>query len=114
MRRQVCLACSQLSAGAPVASTSRSSSRSFTSSSKASAKLTEDKLGKNDPLDLVNLEQFRFDDIPWVGHLTLEKDREKLHLLRLIEFQFPEIESELCVETCALHYIAIFYSSTVP
>lgn len=45
-------------------------------------------------MDIQNLEQFRFDDIPWMGHLKLEKDRERLHLLRLIEFQFPSIASE--------------------
>lgn len=99
MRRQVCLACrvvQQKQAAAPLASTSTlSASRTFTTSSRTAAKLVEHKLDKDDPLDMQYLEDFRFDDIPWMGHLALEKDRERLHLLRLIEFQLPKIHGAL-------------------
>lgn len=93
--RQVCYACSRATTQPrQVASTSTTSRRDFASSARLSAKLIERKLEKDDPLDMANLEEFKFDDIPWQGHLKLEKDRERLHLLRLIEFQFPKIRSE--------------------
>lgn len=88
MRRQVCCACRMQQQ--PAASTS---ARTFASSASPAAKLIERKLEKDDPMDMQNLEEFKFDDIPWRGHLTLEKDRERLHLLRLIEFQLPKIHS---------------------
>jgi hypothetical protein len=81
-----------MAAVTPIASTSR---RTFSSTPFTSTKLVEHKLDKkDDPLDIESLEDFAYNDIPWMGHLKLEKDREKLHLLRLIEFQFPEIKSE--------------------
>lgn len=40
-----------------------------------------------------NLQEFKFDDIPFLGHMAIEGDRERLHIMRLIEFQLPEIQS---------------------
>ncbi|CAD6569495.1 MAG: hypothetical protein CYPHOPRED_003397 [Cyphobasidiales sp. Tagirdzhanova-0007] len=45
-------------------------------------------------MDMANLQDFGYDDIPSAGHLMLEKDRERLHLLRLIAFQLPEIRKK--------------------
>lgn len=39
-----------------------------------------------------NLQEFKFDDIPFLGHMAIEGDRERLHIMRLIEFQLPEIQ----------------------
>ena len=68
--------------------------RNFTTSSRAQAMVLAHKLElENDPMDMVNLEEFAFDDIPTSGHIKLEQDRARLHLLRLIQFQLPQIHS---------------------
>ena len=73
---------------------STSLQRNFTTTAQNRAKLLAHKLdGDNDPMDMANLQDFGYDDIPSAGHLMLEKDRERLHLLRLIAFQLPEIRS---------------------
>jgi hypothetical protein len=44
------------------------------------------------------LEEFGHDDLPARAHRIIEHDREKLHLLRLVQFQLPEIKSsKLCI-----------------
>ena len=56
--------------------------------------LKAEKLDKgNDPLDMTFLQEFGYDDLPASSHRIIEHDREKLHLLRLIQFQLPEIRS---------------------
>lgn len=45
-------------------------------------------------MDMARLNEFTYDDVAWGKHLELEDDRERLHLLRLIQFQFPLIKRE--------------------
>ncbi|GAA93384.1 uncharacterized protein L969DRAFT_77715 [Mixia osmundae IAM 14324] len=40
-------------------------------------------------MDMDEMEPYGYDDLPSYGHLALAKDRERLHYLRLIEFQLP-------------------------
>ncbi|KAL7007313.1 37S ribosomal protein S24, mitochondrial [Cystobasidiomycetes sp. EMM_F5] len=40
---------------------------------------------------MMNLEQFQWDDVPWVAHQALDDDRDRINLMRLIAFQMPEI-----------------------
>lgn len=82
-----------LPCSSPFASTS--SARPFSSTPSTHAKLKAERLQKgNDPMDMANLQDFKYDDVPYQSHLNLEKDREKLHLLRLMKFQLPEMQSE--------------------
>lgn len=74
--------------------------RAFSSSAKRAATvLKAEKLDKgHDPLDMNLLEEFGHDDLPARAHRIIEHDREKLHLLRLVQFQLPEIKSsKLCI-----------------
>lgn len=73
-----------------------SGSRAFSSSvQRAATVLKAEKLDKNnDPLDMTFLQEFGYDDLPARAHRTIEADRERLHLLRLVQFQLPEIKSK--------------------
>lgn len=82
---------------------SSAAARQFSSSAKRTATvLKAEKLDKgNDPLDMTFLQEFGYDDLPASSHRIIENDREKLHLLRLIQFQLPEIRSSasaICVD----------------
>ena len=75
--------------------TCSAAARQFSSTAKRTATvLKAEKLDKgNDPLDMTFLQEFGYDDLPASSHRIIEHDREKLHLLRLIQFQLPEIRS---------------------
>jgi len=67
--------------------------RAFSTTPRAAAThIIEHKLKPNDPMDIVNLPDFKYDDVPLAQHYKFEADRERLHLLRIIQFHFPQIK----------------------
>lgn len=70
-----------------------SSRRSFTTSTAVQAKPRRQRQ-VNDPLSLRNMQQFNYDDVPTLGHLFLNRQRELLKYARIVQWELPKLAGE--------------------
>jgi small subunit ribosomal protein S35 len=69
-----------------------SSSRCFSTSTNVQAKPRRERQ-LNDPLSLRKMEHFNYDDVPTLGHLYLNRQRELLKYARILQWEVPKLSS---------------------